>query len=154
MRNNHCEHPVVTSEFAWHHWTLKVKSVPSQNGSSGRWIHKISLVFNDWGHFYRPYWITTFCYKSRHLVGQTTCASKRVHHRSTQYATFPVYFYSTCTRAHTHAHAHRHPLVGQIFERWHHIQYSLFPLDRMPVHRKLLPSSRCSKTQTRKLHVS
>ena len=46
--------------------------------------------------------------KSRHLVGQTVCASKRVHHRSTQHSRFDF----SGKRTHTH----RRHLVGQIFE--------------------------------------
>ena len=53
-----------------------------------------------------------FAMKSRHLVGQTVCASKREHHRSMQHSRF--YFYVTCS--HTCTHSHRRHLVGQIIE--------------------------------------
>ena len=45
-----------------------------------------------------------FCYERRHLVGQTVCATKRVHQRNTQHAAFPVWFLrhkQACTRSKT-----------------------------------------------------
>ena len=63
----------------------------------------ISLAFLRYGGHYRLYRIT-FCYESRHLVGQIVCAFKHVHQWSTQHATFPVLYTAhahTCTRTQT-----------------------------------------------------
>ena len=66
-------------------------------------------------HLNRPYWITHFSYESRHLAGRTVCASKRIHHRSTQHATFQVWFLRH-VHAHPHAHAQTPSCRSELFE--------------------------------------
>ena len=50
---------------------------------------------------YRPYWIIPFCYEKSPSCRANRMRVQRIHHRSTQHATFPVWFLR-----HMHAHTH------------------------------------------------